>query len=98
VHAPGPAHLIPAGTVVALAWVSGDIGAALAAGVATTAALLLRRAAATGAFGFADGFTPFRRELGWPRGVQEDDDFHWSWSGGGSLGDEPASRHAPVPR
>jgi hypothetical protein len=30
-------------------------------------------------FGFADGFVGYRRDLGWPRGVQEDDDVHWDW-------------------
>jgi hypothetical protein len=30
-------------------------------------------------FSFADGIIGPRLALGWPRGVQEDDDFHWTW-------------------
>jgi hypothetical protein len=30
-------------------------------------------------FGFAEGFIGYRSQLGWPRGVQEDDDVHWRW-------------------
>ena len=29
---------------------------------------------------FGEGFLAFRGELGWPHGVQEDDDMHWQWS------------------
>ena len=32
-------------------------------------------------FTFGEGFVGFRADLGWPRGVQEDDDMHWSWPG-----------------
>ncbi|MEA2608944.1 MAG: hypothetical protein QOJ75_1187 [Chloroflexota bacterium] len=31
-------------------------------------------------FSFGDGFLPFRGDLRWPRGVQEEDDVHWNWS------------------
>jgi hypothetical protein len=29
---------------------------------------------------FATGFLGPRTDLGWPSGVQEDDDHHWTWS------------------
>ena len=48
--------------------------AAVAAGVAA-----LNRAGARAHFGFGDGFLPFRGDPRWPTGVQEDDDFQWSW-------------------
>ncbi len=32
-------------------------------------------------FGFGDGFVGYRPRADWPRGVQEDDDFKWSWRG-----------------
>jgi hypothetical protein len=44
------------------------------------AVLALRRVAAATSFSFTDGFLAYRGDPGWPRGVQEDDDFHWSWS------------------
>lgn len=30
-------------------------------------------------FSFGQGFIGYRADLGWPRGVQEDDDVHWNW-------------------
>ena len=42
----------------------------------------LRGAVARLPFSFGDGFLGFRSDTGWPQGVQEDDDFHWSWSPG----------------
>ena len=30
---------------------------------------------------FADGFIGFRSDTAWPRGVQEDDEVRWNWSG-----------------
>jgi hypothetical protein len=32
-------------------------------------------------FSFGEGFLRFRADPGWPAGVQEDDDFRWTWSG-----------------
>jgi hypothetical protein len=31
------------------------------------------------AFSFGAGFVGYRGDLGWPHGVQEDDDVHWNW-------------------
>lgn len=52
--------------------------AAVAAGT-LVGGRLVRRFARRAPFGFGDGFVAFRAELGWPRGVQEDDDLRWSW-------------------
>ena len=30
-------------------------------------------------FPFGQGFIGYRADLGWPQGVQEDDDVHWNW-------------------
>ena len=30
-------------------------------------------------FSFGAGFVGYRSDMGWPHGVQEDDDFHWDW-------------------
>jgi hypothetical protein len=30
-------------------------------------------------FSFGQGFLGYRSDLGWPQGVQEDDDFRWNW-------------------
>ena len=32
-------------------------------------------------FSFGQGFVGYRADLGWPRGVQEDDDVRWNWRG-----------------
>jgi hypothetical protein len=31
-------------------------------------------------FSLGEGFLPYKSDLGWPQGVQEDDDVHWHWS------------------
>lgn len=36
-------------------------------------------------FSFADGFIGYRPQMGWPHGVQEDDEVHWNWSPGGTV-------------
>ncbi len=80
-HALGLSDVAPVATVGMVAIGSGELVAAVMSGIAVLGALVLRRLTLVERFGFGDGFTPFRSELGWPRGVQEDDDFHWSWPG-----------------
>jgi hypothetical protein len=72
---------IPVAVVALVGFFSGEVLVSVMTGVAALGALALRRVAIRERFGFGDGFTPFRSDLGWPRGVQEDDDFHWSWAG-----------------
>jgi hypothetical protein len=69
---------VAAGTAVLIA--ARDPLLAVAGGGAVFAVLTLRGLAARVQFGFGDAFVGFRPDNGWPRGVQEDDDFHWSWS------------------
>jgi len=40
---------------------------------------LVRHTSHRAPFGFGDGFVAFHSDLGWPQGIQEDDDVHWSW-------------------
>ena len=82
---------VPVVTVGLVGFFSGEIVVSALAGLAALGALALRRLAMRERFGFGDGFTPFRSDMGWPQGVQEDDDFHWSWS-------SPRDETAPVAR
>jgi hypothetical protein len=38
-------------------------------------------------FSFGEGFIGYRSDMGWPHGVQEDDDFHWDWRPHGNASD-----------
>lgn len=53
----------------------GDVGLGVTCGVCLVAASVFRRLP----FSFGQGFIGYRSDMGWPQGVQEDDDFHWSW-------------------
>ena len=59
----------------AISLVAGDVAVGLAGGAVVAAAATFRRLP----FSFAEGFIGYRPDTGWPQGVQEDDDFHWSW-------------------
>lgn len=41
-------------------------------------------------FSFGEGFVGYRADLGWPQGVQEDDDVHWTWRPARPVGPPPA--------
>lgn len=75
-----PGDLVPVGALALLALLSGDLVVSAMAGVTAGLAVALRRLAAIRRFGFADGFVGYRDDSVWPRGVQEDDDFHWAWT------------------
>ncbi len=89
---------MPACALVALLLLTGDAGLVVSAGVAIYAFRGLHSIAGAIRFGFGDGFLGFRDEVGWPRGVQEDDDFHWSWSPDGGLARPPNGRLATARR
>ena len=40
---------------------------------------LIRRSMSRVSWSFGDGFLGYRADLGQARGIQEDDDVHWSW-------------------
>ena len=46
-------------------------------------------------FSFGAGFVGYRADMGWPHGVQEDDDFHWDWR---PRTDEPRHRASELAR
>jgi hypothetical protein len=71
----GPIVVFLASIPVGVAF--GDIGWIVMLLAASAGALRIfdRRAG----FSFADGIIGPRLALGWPRGVQEDDDVHWTW-------------------
>jgi hypothetical protein len=93
---PGPRELVgilaheavPAGALAALLLATRDPALTILSGGAVYTARFLHAVAGNVRFGFGDGFLAFRSQMSWPRGVQEDDDFHWSWPSGG----------APAPR
>lgn len=69
---------------------SGFVGLAVAgatgeplSGIASAALVigwgLVRRWMDRMGWSFGDGFLGYRPDQGRPRGVQEDDDFHWNW-------------------
>jgi hypothetical protein len=55
--------------------------AAIVVGAATAFIREVDRRVGRSDFTFADGFLGFRTRAEWPRGVQEDDDVRWNWSG-----------------
>jgi hypothetical protein len=59
--------------------VSGDPRVGLVLGAVVGFAGLIRSADRRLPFSFGEGFVGYRADLGWPRGVQEDDDVHWAW-------------------
>ncbi len=87
---------VPAGALLTLFLATRDAPLALVGGGALFTARALRAMAAGVRFGFGDGFLGFRSEAGWPRGVQEDDDFRWSWSAGRDTEEQPANRWPPM--
>lgn len=75
-------------------------GAGLVAAVCLAVGFVTLRGAGAAAHVMTQMFTS-PADLGWPTGVQEDDDFHWQWSGRPSVsgGSEVAPRtDDPGPR
>ncbi len=62
---------------VAISLAGGDPIAGVLCGAALALTTMFRRVP----FSFAEGFLGYRPDMGWPHGVQEDDDFHWNWKG-----------------
>lgn len=85
VHVPAIARwltLVGMVAAVALTVVTQDVRWGVVGGAALVAGIALRRAAGRVSFSFGEGFLPYRSDLGWPSGVQEDDDVHWAWADG----------------
>jgi len=87
---PAPELGVPAGVTAHPIWLvaaivgvgataaSGDPRVGLALAGIVGLAGLIRTADRRLPFSFGEGFVGYRADLGWPRGVQEDDDVRWS--------------------
>ena len=76
----GRADLEVAGAVaVVVSVVAVDVMVGLASGAFVCGLAALRRVERRITFSFGQGFIGYRSDLGWPQGVQEDDDFRWNW-------------------
>jgi hypothetical protein len=64
---------------VAASFVAGDARVVVVVGSLGFAAIGIRRIDRRVTFSFGEGFIGYRADLGWPRGVQEDDDVRWNW-------------------
>ena len=64
---------------LAVAGATGEPAHGAAAAVVVLGWERIRRAIGRAPWSFGDGFLGYRADLGRARGVQEDDDFHWTW-------------------
>jgi hypothetical protein len=73
--------LLPAAVVLGIGatFASGDPRVGLVAAAVLVLARLVVSADRRVAFSFGEGFVGYRSQMGWPQGVQEDDDFRWAW-------------------
>ena len=69
-----------AAVAVVASFLVGDSRAAIIVGSFAIATFGIRLTDRHVTFSFAAGFIGYRSDLGWPHGVQEDDDVHWNWS------------------
>ena len=67
---------------VAASFIAADGRVAIGVGSLGVAAVGIRWIDRHVSFSFGEGFVGYRADLGWPRGIQEDDDVHWNWQGG----------------
>ena len=59
--------------------ISRDERLSVAGGIVVGLAAILRSIDRRITFSFGAGFLGYRPDMGWPQGVQEDDDVHWRW-------------------
>ncbi len=68
--------------VAVAAWfIAADVRVAIGVGAIGIAAVGIRWIDRHVSFSFGQGFVGYRADLGWPRGIQEDDDVRWNWQG-----------------
>jgi hypothetical protein len=72
---------VVAALAVAASFFAGDARVAVVAGSLGFLAVGSRRIDRRVPFSFSE-LLGYRADLGWPRGVQEDDDVRWNWNGG----------------
>ena len=71
--------LVVLGLMAILAVAVGDARVGIAGAVIPAAIVAIRFIDRHVTFSFGAGFVGFRSDMGWPHGVQEDDDVHWDW-------------------
>jgi hypothetical protein len=76
---------------VASSFVAADVRVSIVAGAIAFVAVAVRRLDRRISFSFGEGFIGYRADLGWPHGVQEDDDVRWDWRGGAALTTSPGT-------
>jgi hypothetical protein len=83
--------LAVAATAAAAALIlSGDIRVAVGGGLAVVIFVATWVLGGRVTFSFGQGVVGYRSDLGWPTGVQEDDDLRWNWRPGDEdSGDDP---------
>jgi hypothetical protein len=76
--------------VTVAAWfIAADMRVAIGVGSIGIAAVSIRWINRHVSFSFGQGFVGYRADLGWPRGIQEDDDVRWNWRGSTALTGSP---------
>jgi hypothetical protein len=70
---------IAVAVAIVSSFVASDIRVAIVVGSLAFATVGIRRIDRRLSFSFGEGFIGYRADLGWPRGVQEDDDVRWNW-------------------
>ena len=81
---------IAVAVAVASSFVAADVRVAIVVGSLAFVAVGIRRIDRRISFSFGEGFIGYRADLGWPHGVQEDDDVRWNWRGSTALTGAPA--------
>jgi len=85
--------LVGGAVAAAVAWLlSGDAGAAFWSGL-VAAFIVGSQIIDRVPFSVGQGFVGYRPDMGWPQGVQEDDDVHWNWRPHAAGGPGAGSRH-----
>jgi hypothetical protein len=85
---------VAATAAVAALVLSGDIRAALGGGLAIVIFVATWVLGGRVTFSIGQGVVGYRSDMGWPDGVQEDDDLRWKWRPEGEDSDDDPGRPA----
>jgi hypothetical protein len=86
---------IVASVSVAASFVAADVRGVIVVGSLGLMAVGIRRIDRRVPFSFGEGFVGYRADLGWPHGVQEDDDIRWNWRASTDGPGSPATSQIP---
>jgi hypothetical protein len=87
----------PAMAAAIAVYMVAGLPAAILVAFVGSAGRLMGRVGKRAQFTFGEGFLPFRAELGWPHGVQEDDDMRWQWTAAPLPGALPQLNRRDLP-